>query len=171
MPRREQAVRAALFAAAVLCCCGVAAGATTSSTPAKDTFRGHITKATGRLAGDTGRITVLLHVAQSTEAVRKLELTLSGAPCAGAEHCLRLSGLLSGTLSARPAMIPDVGKRYDVSVSGSLSTFSHVSATGNVTGVGFVRVGRETLTLTLETPQGKVMIVTLSPRVPGFTSP
>lgn len=161
-----------MCATAILCCGETAAiAAGIASTPAKDTFRGHITKATGRLAGDNGRITVLLHVAQSSEGVRKLKLTLSGAPCAGAEHCLRLSGVLSGMLSARPATIPDVGRRYDVSVSGSLSTFSHVSATGTVAGVGFVRAGHEGLTLTLETPRGKVMIVALSPRVPGFTSP
>ena len=169
---RRRTVGASLSALAVLMCAGqVTAAATTAATPAKDTFVGGVTSATGKLAGDSGKITALFHVVQSTDAVRKLRITMIGAPCSGAQHCLRLSGLLSGTISAHPATVPDVGRHYELSLSGSLGTFSHVAAGGTVAGVGFIRQGHESLTLDVKTASGKIVIEAVSPKVPGFTSP
>lgn len=103
--------------------------------------------------------------------MRKLQLSVLGAPCDGAEHCLRLSGLLSGTIAKHAGGIPDIGRRYDLALGGSLGTLRHVTATGTVTGVGFIREGRETLNLNVKTPRGRLTITALSPKVPGFTSP
>ena len=153
------------------CAAQAAVAATTAATPAKDTFAGQITSATGKFAGDNGRITALLHVAQSTDAVRKLQITMSGAPCGAAKHCLRLSGSLSGTIAARPSTIPDVGKHYQLSLTGSLAALNHVTVGGTVAGTGFIRNGHEALTLDIKAPSGKVVIEAVSPKVPGFTSP
>jgi hypothetical protein len=149
----------------------VAVATAAAATPGKDSFRGEILDTTGRLAGETGKVTVLLHLARSSEPVRKLQLTVVGAPCDDAKHCLRLSGVLAGTIATRAGGIPDVGRRYDLSLSGSLGTLRHVNVTGTLTGVGFIRQGRETLRLNLRTPHARLTITALSPEVPGFTSP
>lgn len=145
--------------------------ATGTGTPAKDTFSGRITRATGGLRADHGNVTVLIHVAQSTDPARRAGLTLKTRPCGSTKHCLSLSGSLSGTISARPAEIPDVGRRFDLKVSGTLAGLGHVSATGAVVGVGFIRAGHELLTLNFRTRRGSVTIAAISPKVPGFTSP
>jgi hypothetical protein len=78
---------------------------------------------------------------------------------------------LSGTISARPSTIPDLGKRFGLAGTGTLGPLGRVSAAGAVTGVGFIRFGRETLTLDLRMKLGSVTIHALSPKLPGFTSP
>ena len=157
--------------ALVCCAVPVAVAANTAATPAKDTFTGDITRATGKLAGSTGKVTALLHVVQSTDPARKLKITMIGAPCGGATHCLRLSGILSGTISERAAAIPDVGKHYELALSGSLGTLQHVTVSGTVAGVGFIRQGHESLTLNVQTSRGRLSISALIPKVPGFTGP
>lgn len=146
-------------------------GLTAGSTPAKDTFHGAVAKATGGLSADRGDVTILLHVTQSTEASRHLELALVGAACGTAPHCLRLTGTLAGTISARPGTIPDVGRHYELSVSGQSGTLGRVSGSGSVSGVGYIRQGHEGLTLTLAAKRGSLTINAVSPTVPGFTSP
>jgi len=146
-------------------------GATAGSTPPKDTFHGRIVKATGGLSGDRDEVTILLHVAQSTDAARHLDLVLVGAACGTASHCLRLTGTLTGTISAHPATMPDVGRRYDLSVSGQSGTLGRVTGSGTVSGVGYIRQGHEGLTLTLRAKRGSLTINAVSPTVPGFTSP
>lgn len=171
-PHRSRSLGVTVCLAAVLAAGGSAAAAASSaSTPAKDTFHGSITKATGKLANDRGTVTILMHVAQSTDAVRPVALGISGPTCGRAQHCLRLTGTLSGTISAHPTTIPDAGKRYSLSATGSLAKLGRASATGLVAGVGFIRVGREGLTLELRTRLGDVTVSAVSPKVPAFTSP
>jgi hypothetical protein len=172
MSRRGLYARACGCAAACLLGAGaVAASAAAGSTPPKDTFHGRIAKATGALQKDRDEVTILLHIPHSTEATRHLELELVGAACGTAPHCLRLTGTLSGTLSAHPTTIPDVGRRYELSVSGSSAPLGRVSGSGTVSGVGFIRQGHEGLTLTLRAKRGTLTINAVSPTVPGFTSP
>ena len=158
-------------AAILLAGSGAPAVAAGTATPAKDTFSGSITRATGGLRSDHGDVTILIHVAQSTDPARRVGLTLNSGRCGSTSHCLSLSGSLSGTISGGPGGIPDVGRRFDLKVSGTLAGLGHVSATGVVVGVGFIRAGHEMLTLNLRTKRGSVTIAAISPKVPGFTSP
>lgn len=158
-------------AAATLLAGGGSPVAARTATPAKDTFSGSITRATGRLSGDHGNVTILIHVVQSTDRARRIGLTFKSRACGSAKHCLSLSGRLSGTISARRAGIPDVGRRFDLKLAGTLTGLGQVSATGVVVGVGFIRAGHEMLTLDLRAKVGSVTIAAISPKVPGFTSP
>jgi hypothetical protein len=97
-------------------------------------------------------------------------LALQGAGCGTRQHCVRLTGTLTGTLSAR-ASIPDVGRRYLIRAGGRVAPLGTVAATGSVTGTGFIRQGRERLILTLRTSRGTVTIAAQSPEVPGQSSP
>lgn len=172
MSCRRRCPRAlALIAATAFVAGPLAIAADASSTPARDTFSGQITKATGTFKGDRGRLTILLHVAQSTDAARKLQAAVVGASCGTAKHCLRLSGTLTGTISARPSTIPDAGRRWDLKLSGRLNPLGTVSSSGLVAGVGFIRHGHEGLTLTLRTNRGSITLGAVSPLVPGFTGP
>ncbi len=149
----------------------VAAAALAAATPAKDTFTGRLANATGKLAHDHGDVAVLIHAVRSTGATRQLSLTIEGPTCGRRRHCLRLLGVLKGTISVRPATIPDLGKRYTLLAGGHLDALGRVTATGEVVGVGFIKEGREALTLALRTDLGTVAISARSPEVPGFTTP
>lgn len=162
------------IAATLLTCASswalAAATGDASAVPAKDTFHGHIASATGSLKGDRGNVTILIHTPQSTGTTRRAELTLVSPTCGRRKRCLRLLGTLTGTLTAQ-ATIPDIGRRYAVAATGTISPLGRVAATGQADGVGFIREGRERLSLTLRTRSDRVTIDALSPEVAGFTSP
>jgi hypothetical protein len=160
---------ACTLACALACALAAAAGAA-SSVPPKDTFNGHIASASGGVRADHGNVTILIHAAQATAATRRAELTLVSPTCGRRKHCLRLLGTLTGTLTAQ-ATIPDVGRRYAIVATGTITSLGRVSARGEADGVGFIREGRERLSLTLRTGSDRVTIAALSPEVPGFTSP
>lgn len=148
----------------------LAAVGAAASVPAKDTFTGKIVSGVGKLANDRGGVTILIHAPQSTKAARPIQLAIESPACASKQHCLRLLGSLSGTMSAQRT-IPDVGRRYSLQASGRIAPLGHVSASGVLTGVGFIRQGHEGLRLILRTSQGQLTISAISPQVPGFTSP
>lgn len=162
-------IAATLLAGALTCVLTAAAGAA-GSAPAKDTFNGRVASASGRVRADHGNVTIVIHATQSTGRTRRAALTLVSPTCGRRRHCLRLLGTLRGTLTAQ-ATIPDVGRRYAVVATGTIDSLGRVSATGEADGVGFIREGRERLTLTLRTASDRVTIDALSPEVPGFTSP
>ena len=147
-----------------------AASGGTAPVPARDTFGGSIVRATGAWKSDTGAMTLLLHVGGSASATRPLSLAVHGAGCGTRQHCLRLIGTLTGSLTAQ-ASIPDVGRRFGVRASGHVAPLGAVAVTGSVAGTGFIRRGRERLTLTLRTGRGTVTVDAQSPEVPGQTSP
>jgi hypothetical protein len=159
------------FTGVVLLSAAGSVAAAVAAVPAKDSFHGRITRATGRFSSDRAMVAIALHIPRSTDGTRTLRMTLTGPACGTAPHCLALSGTLKGTISARPGTIPDVGRRYGISVSGTLDRLGHVTATGTVTGVGFIREGHEGLTLDITAARGKLTVAAVSGEVPGFTSP
>jgi hypothetical protein len=138
--------------------------------PAKDTFKGAIARATGSFKKDHGAVLILVSVVNSSSGTRRLQLTVRGAACGTQTDCLRLNGTLAGTITAQPT-VPDVGRRYKVVANGRLTPVGRVAATGLITTPGFIRQGREHLTLTLGTSRGQIQIDALSPPVAGQTSP
>jgi hypothetical protein len=148
----------------------VAIGAPSRHVPARDSFRGRITSATGQFKGDHGRVTIYMHVPESGATTRKLRLTLVGAQCGSAKNCLTLSGAAKGTLT-RKSYIPDTGMRFTVQATGTVVPMGHISATGHVHGTGFTPTGHERMHLTLMCPDGQITIDAHSPVVKGFTSP
>ena len=100
-----------------------------------------------------------------------MTITLVGLPCAGASHCLTLSGTVHGTLATGPRSVPDVGHGYVVSGAGLVKPVGQATVRGGVEGTGFIARGQESLTLTLTGGSGSVTVAALSPTVHGFTSP
>jgi len=139
-------------------------------TPAKDSFTGRVTAATGIFARDHGAVTIAL-APRPGNALRRLTLTLRGAPCSGKGQCVQLSGKLTGTLAPGPMRVPDAGRSFTIAATGTIKPLGHVSATGTVHGTGFIANGHENLRLLLMRAGGTVTIEATSPPVPGFTSP
>jgi hypothetical protein len=147
----------------------VAASATRVA--AKDHFTGRITAASGALRGRGGQLSVDLNTPPSTAPHHRLALMFHAAGCANAAHCLKLSGIVHGTLSRESGRIPDAGSSFGVRATGQLRPLGKVSATGTVHGTGFIAQGYEQLQLSVTTPHGKLTVSARSGVVPGFTSP
>ena len=65
------------FAGVVLLSAAGSVAAAVAAVPAKDSFHGRITRATGRLSSDRATVAIALHVARSTDATRALQMTLT----------------------------------------------------------------------------------------------
>jgi hypothetical protein len=141
-----------------------------SHVPSRDSFQGSIRSAAGSYAGYTGRVRIFLHP-KGQGLRRTVTVELAGLPCAGASHCLSLSGSLTGALIPAPGHMPDVGRGELVSGAGSVHPLGHVMIRGEVRGTGFIQRGREVLTLTLTSSKGTMTLQATSPSVHGFTSP
>ncbi|MEA2370984.1 MAG: hypothetical protein QOH12_1378 [Solirubrobacteraceae bacterium] len=139
-------------------------------TPAKDTFTGKITMATGRFASDHRPLKILL-APGAGQAVGHVGLTIRGTVCTRKGACVALVGKLNGTLTPGPMKVPDAGRSFTIAATGTIKPLGHVSATGTVHGTGFIANGHESLTLRLTGPGGTVTIAATSGPVPGFTSP
>lgn len=166
-------------AVAVAACAGllviagtaVALGALRAKVPAKDSFSGRITAATGKFEFDRANVAVELAVAHSGYANRRLTLALRSPRCGNAKHCVQLTGTLKGTLTTEPQKVPDVGSSFTVRAGGTIKTLGRVSATGSVHGTGFIYRGKETMRLRLDAHGGTITLDARSGLVPGFTSP
>lgn len=149
-------------------------GQTTQGVPqrlaGRDYFTGSIRSGSGAYAGNTGRIHIYLQPT-GRGLRRSATITLAGLPCTGATHCLDLSGRLGGTLTASAVHIPDVGRGYALTGTGSVHPLGRVTGRGQVQGTGFIARGHESLTLTLTGGSGSVTVQALSSTVGGFTSP
>ncbi len=139
--------------------------------PAQDLFTGRITSATHAFKLDRGTLMIEVHTSQPSKTRRPLTLTLHGRRCRNIPHCVRVTGTLTGTLAANATQIADAGSAYTINATGRIKPFGRVSATGTINGTGFIRVGQETLQLSLRARHGSVRIGALSGSVPGFTSP
>jgi hypothetical protein len=137
--------------------------------PAKDSFSGQITAATGRFGGDHGNVKVHLQPGSGV-TVRTVTVTFAAASCRVQHRCLQLGGKLTGKLTQQ-AGIPDVGRTFSLTARGIVKPLGRVTALGTVTGVGNVRYGHESLRLTLKGTSGTVVVSASSPQVPSFTSP
>jgi hypothetical protein len=168
--------RRTLTAAAVIGCltaCGAAAGrpaADSASARPGDAFTGAISSASGQYVHKRGQLKIALAPAGSA-ATRPVRITLAGTTCGGGADCVRLTGALQGTIARRLGGIPDVGQRFAIAASGSVSPLGRVSVSGTANGTGNIAFGHESLTLRLSTAKGAVTLTAVSGRVPGFTSP
>jgi hypothetical protein len=158
--------------AATLAAAGASAAfaATVGSAPAKDSFVGSVTAATGRFSGDHGGVRLVLAPGRG-QSGRRLTVTFSGGSCGSAGHCIQLSGRLTGVLTRGPIVVPDVGSSLTVRASGAIRPLGKVSATGSVHGTGFIARGHETLRLKLTGSGATITISADSGLVPGGTSP
>jgi hypothetical protein len=150
---------------------GTGRAASGTRVAARDRFSGRITGATGALRGRGGGLRIDLNVPASGARQRRLVLTFRAAGCGNADHCLKLSGTLHGTLTAEPGRIPDAGSSFAVHATGRLRPLGMVTATGTVHGTGFTARGYEQLRLSVSTPNGKITVGARTGLVPGFTSP
>jgi hypothetical protein len=146
----------------------IAAPATHEQTPNRDRFTGVVSSASGRFAGDRGRVEVILRHTGG----RRITLSFSPLPCRRAHHCLRLSGRLRGTMSPSAHQgPPDTGSSLTLHTHGRLAPLGASKGTGTAYGTGFIRRGREALKLTLTADGDRLELVALSGEVRGFTSP
>jgi hypothetical protein len=134
--------------------------------PPKDRLSGQISNASGSYAGHRGRVGIYVQHRGSD----RVTITLRGRPCPSGGHCLKLDGVLVGTLT-RLKTIPDAGTRYRLDASGRITPLGAVTASGEARGTGFIAHGRESLTIDLAGSSGTVGVSATSGTVPGFTSP
>ena len=80
---------------------------------------------------------------------------------------ISLAGTIKGTYTT-PLALPDVGKTYAFSGSGTAGALGAVSVSGKVKLPGFVASGHATGTLTLSNSQGSVTLALTGPLEPGF---
>jgi hypothetical protein len=162
---------ARLAACALAIAIAISSAASAQRTPAKDSFTGQISKASGRWAADDGQLGIDLATPSSGLITRKLMLTFHGRRCGTSRHCVKLTGTVRGTLTAVFGGNPDAGRGFSVHASGTLKPLGHVSASGTVHGTGFIAHGRIEMTLALRTSTGKLTVTAQSGLVNGFTSP
>jgi hypothetical protein len=145
--------------------------AATAPAPRGDAFKGAITAATGRFAGERGDITIVLsHPPRGGDSSTSLTLSILGAGCGGRPHCVSLNGRLSGRMTLLHSL-PDVGHRFDIGARGTVTSLGPVEASGITAGTGFIRIGHTELNLTLQSASGTVTVEGLSGPVPGRTDP
>jgi hypothetical protein len=165
------AVTACLAIASV----AIASGATaadsppTAPVPPRDSFRGQVTSATGKLKEDRDRVQIELLRTTGGDS-RAVTITLAGPRCHHRRHCSRVAGTLRGTMIPR-ASRPDAGEQFALCLKGNVRPLGHVTARGTAHGTGFITYGYESLHLTLTDASARVTIDAQSGRVPGFTSP
>ncbi len=167
-----------LVGATMLAACGAASSsvqqnrttATTASPSRGDSFRGKITAATGRLAGERGDVRVVLAHAPRGKGSTSVTLSIIAAGCGGQPRCLRLNGRLSGRMTPERSL-PDVGHRFEIGARGAITPLGQVEASGTANGTGFIRSGHTGLNLTLHGASGTVTIEGQSGPVPSFSEP
>jgi hypothetical protein len=137
--------------------------------PARDRFTGTLSGGTGSLAG-AGDVLEARLQAPAANGTRRLTLWILGTGCREGSSCAHLSGSLRGQLTPVRAL-PDIGRRYKVTATGSLHPVGAVTATGTVAGTGNINSGFESLQLTLRGARGSARLTARSARVPAFTSP
>jgi hypothetical protein len=146
-----------------------AAGVAAPRVPARDRFTGSLRGGTGSLAGARDALEVRLQPAGRTGA-RRLTLWILSTGCRASDGCIHLSGSLRGHLT-QVRTLPDVGRRYTISASGSLRPVGAITAAGTVAGTGNINFGFESLRLTMTGRRGSARLYARSSRVPAFTSP
>ena len=127
----------------------------TGARPNAATLSGMITSATGRYAGDHGRVVIR---DGDMAGHRTGHLLLSGSACGGVSHCLSLSGRPLGTMVLTGHPIPDTGQAFAVHAAGHVAPLGLVRVTGVLHMPGFIACGHETMTLTLRAPEGTVTL-------------
>ena len=108
--------------------------------------------------------------APATNGTRRLTLWIISTGCRAGSSCAHLSGTLRGELTP-VRTLPDIGRRYKISATGSLHPVGSITASGTVAGTGNIMSGFESLQVTLRGPRGSARLSARSTRVPAFTSP
>jgi hypothetical protein len=135
----------------------------------RDRFTGTLRDGTGSLAGARDVLEARLQAA-GTNGARRLTLWIVSTGCRAGAACVHLSGSLRGQLTPRRTL-PDVGRRYTITASGTLHPVGAITAAGTVAGTGNINFGFESLRLTLTGTRGSARLSARSSRVPAFTSP
>lgn len=144
------------------------------------TYSGEITLGTGRYARAQGAMDITLILRQTAPARYAVSIGLHGGRCAanrqggGAQSCLVLAGTVTGSALAEraKARVADLPARIGIAAaSGRVSPLGPVAAQGEMSGVGFIRSGRRSLSLTLAAKGGTVAMRGVGPLVPGFSPP
>jgi hypothetical protein len=150
---------ALLGALAVLVPAGAVAAkpvpALTGARPSAATLSGTITSATGRYAGDHGRVVIR---DGDIAGHRSGHLAISGSACGRVGHCLSLSGRPVGTMVLTGHPIPDTGQAFAVRAAGRVAPLGLVRVSGVLHMPGFIACGHETMTLTLRASEGTVTL-------------
>ena len=97
-------------------------------------------------------------------AAPSAEYQAAAPPSQPSQH---LHGHLQGSYTIVPS-IPDTGRHYDLSGSGSIHGLGQVTATGELHSTGFIQNGQATGTLTLQNANGTVTLQLVGPSQPGF---
>jgi hypothetical protein len=137
--------------------------------PPRDRFIGTLRDGTGLLAGAGDVIEARLQPAGATGR-RRLTLWIVSTGCRAGSGCVHLSGRLRGQLVPLRSL-PDVGRRYAITASGSVHPVGAIRAVGTVAGTGNIAFGVESLQLVFSGRRGSARLSARSGRVPGFTSP
>lgn len=171
---------AAVAAALAVSGCGQAATAPSATTtaahpvtiprvPPRDRFIGTLSQGTGSLAGAADVLEARLQAPGNT-GIRRLTLWIVSTGCRDGSTCAHLTGSLRGRL-VQVRTLPDIGRRYAITATGSLNPVGPIKATGSVAGTGNIVFGSESLELVLNGRRGSARLSARSGRVPGFTSP
>lgn len=137
--------------------------------PARDRFTGTLSGGTGSLAGAGDVLEARLQAPGAT-GIRRLTLWILSTGCRAGTPCAHLSGSLRGQLTPVRAL-PDIGRHYRITATGSLHPVGAVTATGTVAGIGNIMSGFESLQLALRGRRGSARLSARSASVPSFTSP
>jgi hypothetical protein len=135
----------------------------------RDRFVGTLHAGTGSLAGASDVLEARLQ-APGTTGSRRLTLWVLSTGCRSGAVCVHLNGRLRGQLT-QVRTLPDIGRRYAITATGSLHPIGAVTASGTVAGTGNINSGLESLVLTLRGKLGSGRLIAQSSRVPSFTSP
>jgi hypothetical protein len=146
-----------------------APGATIPRVPLRDRFTGTLGGGTGSLAGARDVLEARMQ-APGITGTRRLTLWVFTTGCRAGSACAHLMGSLSGRLTP-VRTLPDIGRRYAITATGSLHPVGAVTATGTVAGTGNINFGFESLELTLSGTHASARLSAHSARVPSFTSP
>jgi hypothetical protein len=148
---------------------GTPPAANVPSVPPHDRFTGTLRGGTGSLAGARDKLEVRLQAPRSS-GIRRLTLWIISTGCPAGSTCVHLSGSLRGELTP-VRTLPDIGRRYAITATGSLRPLGAVTARGTVAGTGNINSGFESLRLSLSGTHGSGRLSASSGRVPPFTSP
>jgi hypothetical protein len=107
----------------------------------------------------------------SDAVTRSVTVRIFGGRCSQPKHCISPRGALTGTITAGPRRIADVGEAFAIKAAGTVKPFGPATAVGTAYGLGNVRQGVEQMTLTLGSRRGRIVISAVTAIVPSFSHP
>ncbi|TMK40088.1 MAG: hypothetical protein E6G56_08795 [Actinobacteria bacterium] len=176
-PRRATGAAVLLIAAL--------ASAAPAAPAAPVTFSGRIVSGSGRYAGASGAVTVVVRssVRRNPRGLparfaivldvrcRRRGRARRAAAGARSSSALCLRGKLRGSAEQTGSRLPDVGLHYAIAAHGRVKPLGAVAARGSASGTGFIDRARMGMALRLSNRLGSVSLEAHSDLVSGFSSP